>query len=62
MLVPLRAGAWALLSVTVAVATRTLTFRQAFAGFCDEAIWLIVVAFFFARVGGGRPRGLVLQR
>ncbi|KAI7837138.1 hypothetical protein COHA_009016 [Chlorella ohadii] len=49
VLVPLPAGAWALLSVTIAVATKTLSFADAFAGFHDEAIWLIVAAFFFAR-------------
>lgn len=44
-------GAWAFLAVTACVATKTLTFAQAFSAFTDEALWLIVVAFFFARVG-----------
>lgn len=39
VLVPLPAGAWALLGVTVAVASKTLTFANAFGGFHDEAIW-----------------------
>ena len=51
VLEPLPVGAWAFLAATTAVATKTLNFAQAFAAFTDDAIWLIVVAFFFARVG-----------
>ena len=50
MLEPLPVGAWAFLSVTVAVFTKTLTFSQAFTAFTNDVIWLIVVSFFFAKV------------
>lgn len=46
---PLPTGAWAMLGVTCAIVTKTLTFNQAFAAFCNEVIWLIVASFFFAR-------------
>ncbi|EFJ52818.1 hypothetical protein VOLCADRAFT_86172 [Volvox carteri f. nagariensis] len=46
---PLPVGAWAFLAVTVAVATKTLTFAQALAATTNEIIWLIVVSFFFAK-------------
>ncbi|GIL77807.1 hypothetical protein Vretimale_6661 [Volvox reticuliferus] len=46
---PLPVGAWAFIAVTVAVATKTLTFAQAFAATTNEIIWLIVVSFFFAK-------------
>ncbi|KAG2492701.1 hypothetical protein HYH03_009114 [Edaphochlamys debaryana] len=46
---PLPVGAWAFMAVTVAVATKTLTFAQAFAATTNEIIWLIVVSFFFAK-------------
>ena len=57
VLEPLPVGAWAMVAATCAVATKTLTFAQAFSAFTDDAIWLIVVAFFFARVSGGSGRG-----
>ncbi len=44
-------GAWAFLAVTTAIATKTLTFAAAFCAFTNDVIWLIVVSFFFARVG-----------
>lgn len=50
VLEPLPVGAWAFLSVTVAVFTKTLTFAQAFTAFTNDVIWLIVVSFFFAKV------------
>ncbi len=50
---PLPVGAWAFIAVTVAVATKTLTFAEAFAATNNEIIWLIVVSFFFAKVGCG---------
>lgn len=50
---PLPVGAWAFIAVTVAVATKTLTFAEAFAATNNEIIWLIVVSFFFAKVGLG---------
>ena len=49
MLEPLAVGAWAFLSVTTAIATKTLTFSAAFSAFTNDVIWLIVVSFFFAR-------------
>ncbi|GIL77903.1 hypothetical protein Vretimale_6562 [Volvox reticuliferus] len=49
LLDPLPVGAWAFIAVTVAVATKTLTFAQAFAATTNEIIWLIVVSFFFAK-------------
>lgn len=51
VLEPLPVGAWAFLSVTVAIATKTLTFPAAFTAFTNDVIWLIVVSFFFAKVG-----------
>lgn len=50
VLEPLPTGAWAFLSVTAAVFTKTLTFGQAFSAFSNDVIWLIVVSFFFAKV------------
>ena len=50
VLAPLPTGAWAFLTATVAVATKTLTFSQCFGAFSNDVIWLIVVSFFFARV------------
>ena len=50
VLEPLPVGAWAFLSVTTAVFTKTLTFSQAFTAFTNDVIWLIVVSFFFAKV------------
>ena len=50
VLEPLPTGAWAFLSVTAAVFTKTLSFSQAFSAFCNDVIWLIVVSFFFAKV------------
>uniref|UniRef100_A0A7S3R743 Uncharacterized protein n=1 Tax=Dunaliella tertiolecta TaxID=3047 RepID=A0A7S3R743_DUNTE len=46
---PLPVGAWALIAVTVTLATNTLTFAQAFSAMTNEVIWLIVVSFFFAK-------------
>ncbi|EFN55902.1 hypothetical protein CHLNCDRAFT_56149 [Chlorella variabilis] len=49
VLEPLPVGAWAFLSVSTAIATKTLTFPAAFCAFTNDVIWLIVVSFFFAR-------------
>ncbi|KAL4428826.1 hypothetical protein ABPG77_005264 [Micractinium sp. CCAP 211/92] len=49
VLEPLPVGAWAFMAVTTAIATKTLTFAQAFSAFTNDVIWLIVVSFFFAR-------------
>lgn len=46
---PLPVGAWAFLAVTTCIATKTLTFAQAFSAMTNEVIWLIVVSFFFAK-------------
>lgn len=46
---PLPVGAWAFLAVTATLATRSLTFVQAFSAMTNEVIWLIVVSFFFAK-------------
>lgn len=50
VLEPLPVGAWAFLSATVAIATKTLTFTETFSAFTNDVIWLIVVSFFFAKV------------
>ena len=50
MLEQLPTGAWAFLTATVVVTTKTLTFAQCFSAFCNDVIWLIVVSFFFAKV------------
>lgn len=50
VLEPLPTGAWAFLTATTVVATKTLTFAQCFSAFCNDVIWLIVVSFFFAKV------------
>ena len=42
-------GAWAFIMLTFTVATKTLPFLTAFSAFRNEVIWLIVVAFFFAK-------------
>lgn len=49
---PMPVGAWAFLSITFTIASKTLTFGQAFAATQNEVIWLIVVSFFFAKVRG----------
>lgn len=49
ILKPLPMGAMAILSIMVTVATGTLTFEQAFSGFSNDIVWLIVMAFFIAK-------------
>ena len=46
---PLPVGAWAFCGLTTAVVTKTLSFQMAFAAMTNDVIWLIVLAFFFAR-------------
>lgn len=46
---PMPTGVIAFLSLTFAVATNVLTLREAFSGFSNEIVWLIVLAFFIAR-------------
>lgn len=48
---PMPVGAWAFCAITMALATKTLTFQAAFSAMTNEIIWLIVVSFFFAKVG-----------
>lgn len=48
MLEPLPVGAWAFCSLTVAIATKTLSLQAGFAAFTNPVIWLIVCSFFFA--------------
>jgi di/tricarboxylate transporter len=49
VLEPVPVGAWAFIMLTFTVATKTLPFLTAFSAFRNEVIWLIVVAFFFAK-------------
>ena len=49
VLSPLPVGAWAFIGMTTAVVTKTLTFQAAFSAMTNDVIWLIVLAFFFAR-------------
>jgi divalent anion:Na+ symporter, DASS family len=42
-------GAVALVGLTATIITQTLTFEQAFSGFDNGTVWLIVAAFFIAR-------------
>lgn len=49
VLSPLPVGAWAFVGLTTAVVTGTLSFQNAFAAMTNDVIWLIVLAFFFAR-------------
>ncbi len=46
---PFPMGVIALLSLTVAVSTQTLNFSEAFSGFSNDVVWLVVFAFFMAR-------------
>lgn len=46
---PLPMGAMALIGITVAALTKTLTIAQALSAFANTTIWLIVCAFLFAR-------------
>lgn len=49
VLKPIPMGAVALLSLGVTIVSKTLTFSQAFSGFSNHVVWLIVFAFFIAR-------------
>lgn len=46
---PLPMAAISLLSLTVAIFGKILTFDEAFSGFSNEVVWLIVMAFFIAK-------------
>lgn len=46
---PFPMGVVAILSLTFTVATNVLTFAEAFSGFSNDVVWLVVFAFFVAR-------------
>jgi len=46
---PMPVGSIAIISLTIAVATNTITFDEGMAGFKHEVIWLVVIAFFIAK-------------
>lgn len=46
---PLPMAAVSILSLTVAILSKTLTFEEAFIGFSNDVVWLIVMAFFIAK-------------
>lgn len=46
---PFPMGMVAIVSLTVAVSSKVLTFSEAFSGFSNEVVWLVVFAFFVAR-------------
>jgi len=49
ILKPLPMGVIAITSLTIATATNVLTFAEAFSGFSNDIVWLVVFAFFIAR-------------
>lgn len=49
ILKPFPMGVISILSLTVAIVTRTLSFSEAFSGFSNDVVWLVVFAFFVAR-------------
>jgi len=49
VLEPLPVSAWSMCCLTGLLSTKAVTFQQALSGLTNEAIWLIVFAFFFAR-------------
>lgn len=49
ILKPFPMGVVSVISLTVAVVTNTLTFAEAFSGFSNDVVWLVVFAFFVAR-------------
>ncbi|MGD2170305.1 MAG: anion permease [Chlamydiota bacterium] len=49
ILKPLPMGAMALIGLSASIVTNTLTFEQAFSGFSNNVVWLVVFAFFIAR-------------
>src|SRR3990167_3085904 len=46
---PFPMGVTAIFSLAIAVTTKLLTFDEAFSGFSNDVVWLIVFAFFVAR-------------
>lgn len=49
ILKPFPMGVVSILSLTVTVTTGVLTFQDAFSGFSNDVVWLVVFAFFVAR-------------
>jgi divalent anion:Na+ symporter, DASS family len=49
ILKPFPMGVIAILALTVSILTKTLTFADAFSGFSNEVVWLVVFAFFISR-------------
>lgn len=49
VLEPMPVSAWSLTCVTTLLATKACTFQTAMSGLTNDAIWLIVFAFFFAK-------------
>ncbi|HSX11526.1 MAG TPA: anion permease [Chlamydiales bacterium] len=49
ILKPLPMGVISIMALTVAVVTHTLSFADAFSGFSNDVVWLVVFAFFVAR-------------
>ncbi len=49
ILKPFPMGVVSLISLTVATLTQTLSFPEAFSGFSNDIVWLVVFAFFVAR-------------
>lgn len=49
ILKPFPMGVISIISLTVAVVTNTLSFADAFSGFSNDIVWLVVFAFFVAR-------------
>ena len=50
VLEPLPVGAWAMCCLCALLTTKAVTFEQAMSGLTSDSIWLIVIAFFFAKV------------
>lgn len=49
ILKPFPMGAMALLGLTATILTKTLSFQDAFSGFSNSVVWLVVLAFFIAK-------------
>ncbi len=49
ILKPLPMGTLSVIALTFSVVTETLSFNDAFSGFSNETVWLVVLAFFIAR-------------
>jgi DASS family divalent anion:Na+ symporter len=49
ILKPLPMGAMSILGIALVLITNTLPFEQAFSGFANQTVWLIVCAFFISR-------------